>query len=319
MKVLVTGAGGFVGSHVMASLLGAGHEVTGTVRPGDRRAEEPGYLAADSGTDFGELLEGVDAVVHAAGVAHNPTRDREELKRLFAEGNREWTCRIAGAVADSGVRALIHLSSIAAAGPGAGRHSPDLGEEERQGEEPEPDSEYGRSKREAEPVVTALREVGKLGVNLRPPLIYGAGTKGNWAKLLSLAASGLPLPFASVANQRSYLGIGNLCDLLEAILRKSDRSDLSGTYAVADCGMFSLAEVVTAVRAGIGMPPRLFPFPPALMRRLLVAAGRGKMAEGLFDDLALDTAALREAFAWEPREMTLEAIAAVAKEAISKR
>lgn len=304
MKILVTGASGFVGSHLVRWLSSNGHEVTGTVRPGRNHPESGTWIEADSSSDCSDILVGFDALVHAAGVAHNPTSDPDELRALFADGNREWTRRLAEAVARSDVRTMIHISSIAA----AGKCISSEGSGFREKDESEPETDYGRSKREAEPFVTGLREKGKLGVNLRPPLIYGRNTKGNWARIVALAKSPLPIPFGSVRNQRSYLGIGNLCSSVASILECANQSDKSGTYHVADEGTFSLREVVEALRAGLGRSPGLVPFPPALLRKALVALGKKKMAEGLFDDLILDTTAVKETFAWSPAEETLPSV-----------
>ncbi|MEM6280046.1 MAG: NAD-dependent epimerase/dehydratase family protein [Verrucomicrobiota bacterium] len=304
MKVLVTGASGFVGSHLVRSLSEKGYEVAGTVRPGNTRPIEGSWIEADSNSDFSKILTGFDALVHAAGVAHNPTSDPDELKVLFAEGNREWTRRLAAAVSESDVRVMIHISSIAAAGKWEANGDRGFREED----ETEPETDYGRSKREAEPFVAELGEKGKLGVNLRPPLIYGSGTKGNWAKIMALAKTSLPIPFGSVRNRRSYLGIDNLCDLVGTILEKSDRVEKSGTYHVADDGTYSLQEIIEALRAGLGRRAGLAPFPPGIMRNALAAMGRKKMAEGLFDDLVLDTSAVKEAFDWKPDEETLPSV-----------
>ncbi|MEM7602325.1 MAG: NAD-dependent epimerase/dehydratase family protein, partial [Verrucomicrobiota bacterium] len=246
MKILVTGANGFVGSNLVHALKIAGHEVIGSVREEGARPSDS-FIRADSSSDFSKLLDGFDAVVHAAGVAHNPTSDPVELKRLFDEGNLRWTQSIADAVTRSEVKTMVHISSIAAAGDPPRNSSSGFGERD----ESDPKSDYGASKRAAETYVNALQAKGRLGVNLRPPLIYGVGTKGNWAKILKLARTPFPIPFSGVSNQRSYLGMDNLSDLVICILEKSDRADLSGTYHVADEGSYSLSEVIEAIRAGL--------------------------------------------------------------------
>ncbi|MDF1826345.1 MAG: NAD-dependent epimerase/dehydratase family protein [Verrucomicrobiales bacterium] len=298
MKILVTGASGFVGSHLVRSLQKNGHEVLGTSRTKFDGFDEGVHVIAGMDDDFASLIEDVDLVVHAAGVAHHPTNDPVELRALFEKGNRDWTQRLAAAVAESSVRGMIHISSIAAAGEMAGDAQEDQALEFL--------SDYGRSKREAEPAVSELGTVGKLGVNLRPPLIYGKGTKGNWAKIQRLAETGLPLPFLRVLNQRSYLSINNLCDLVEAVSLKLDHPELSGTYQIADNGFVSLLEVLSSLREGFGQPPRLFPFPAGLMKIGFNLLGKRQMAKGLFDDLKLNAAPLRDAFDWVPAVTTLE-------------
>lgn len=304
MKVLITGVSGFVGSHVFRHLESEGHEVWGTIRESPGGEEAVRWIKADSASDYSELLSGFDALVHCAGVAHNPTSDPVALKALFEEGNLVWTRKLAAQVADSEVKVMVHISSIAA----AGTVTLGKGIGFREDDATEPETDYGRSKRDAEPFVEQLKESGKLGVNLRPPLIYGAGARGNWAKITSLAQSSLPIPFGSVRNSRSYLGIENLCDLVSSILSHSEEPALSGTYHVADENTYSLREIVMSLRAGFRKPPRLLPFPPSLMRAFLVALGRKKMAEGLFDDLILDTQSVKSAFRWSPPQETLESI-----------
>ncbi len=300
----MTGVNGFVGSHFASFFRDQGHEVVGTARSHFEGFDPEHHYLAGADDDFSALLSGVDLVIHAAGVAHNPTSDPVELAALFEKGNRDWTRNLAAAVAASEVRGMIHISSIAAAG-----EPEKFGEMGmRECDESSVCSDYGRSKRQAEPAVSALKESGKLGVNLRPPLIYGRGTKGNWAKIEKLAATGLPLPFGIVNNKRSYLGIENLCDLVSSIIGKIDDPGSSGTYHVADDQFVSLKEVVTALRAGSGKSAMLLPVPPGFMRFAFVCLGKTRMAKGLFDDLKLDTTSVKTAFNWTPRHSTLDSM-----------
>lgn len=289
MKVVVTGAGGFAGGHLVAALGRRGHEVVSWVR-----RETPGALVVDLTRIAPAMLEGVDAVIHTAGVAHLTPRPGENLSALFREGNTAVTTALARAVSASGIRVLVHLSSIAAreAGAGCSRRPED----------------YGLSKREAESAVLALAESGKLGVNLRPPLIYGPDAPGNWGKLVRLARLPVLLPFASVRNRRSYLGLDHLCEAIGAILSFPGDPARTGTYEIADRETPSLAEVLAAVRRGLSRAPGLVPFPPRLLDQTLRLAGREAMAEGLFGDLLLDARPFEEAFSWRPACPTLEAM-----------
>lgn len=300
MKILVTGASGFVGRHLLSSLRKSGQEVISFGR-GERPVfEGVEHRTGDESTDFSRHLEGVNAVVHAAGLAHQ-SGSPESLKKRFFEVNRDWTARIAGAVADSGVETLLHISSIAAAGVPEDRRSPGI----RESDEIVPLSDYGKSKREAEArVLEALRDTGKLAVNVRPPLIYGRGTKGNWDKLCRLAKLPVPLPFASVRNRRSYLSVHNLGGFVNSVLSRTGETAQSGTYHVADAETLSLAEVVRAIRNGLGRSAGLIPFPGFAMELPLRLAGKPAMAEGLFSDLVVDSTKARDAFSWEPEIKT---------------
>lgn len=297
MKIVVTGASGFVGGHLVGALRQAGHEVISWVR-----REAPGAVVVDLLRLDPALLEGVEAVVHTAGTAHLSPQRGADHSALFHEGNTLATSVLAAAVAASGVHTLIHLSSIAAAGHTAYANGLGMAESDAIA----PVSPYGESKRLAEGPVEALREVGKRGVNLRPPLIYGPGARGNWPRLLQLARGPLPLPFASVRNRRSFLGMENLADLVLTILCRGEEAGQSGTYHVADTEVVSLAEVMTTLRAAAGKAPGLLPFPPALMEMLLKGVGRGGMSDGLFGDLVINSDRVREAFLWSPPLATLE-------------
>lgn len=290
LRILVTGANGFVGSRLVRVLGEAGHEVKGIVR---RRFDgfDPAVHVVMSGNDsLAPLLEQADALIHTAGVAHRPGAAREE----YLEVNRDWTIRLARAVGESHARVMIHLSSIAAreAGTGDSRRPQD----------------YGISKLEAEPAVVALADSGKLGVNLRPPLIYGPGAPGNWGRLVKLARLPVPLPFASVKNRRSYLALDHLLDGIRSVLAGADRPDLSGTYEIADRETVSLPEVIAAVRRGLSRSPGLLPFPAGWLEQGLRLARREAMAEGLFGDLLVDSRPFADTFAWQPARTTTEAM-----------
>ncbi|MCB1202762.1 MAG: NAD-dependent epimerase/dehydratase family protein [Verrucomicrobiae bacterium] len=292
MRVLVTGGNGFVGSKLVERLAIAGHEVVATVRHPFEGMDPNRCIVLAEEASFSPLLDGIDAVVHTAGVAHRPAATEED----YSQGNRDLTTRLAAEVANSGVRVMIHLSSIAAreAASAEGRRP----------------ASYGLSKLAAEPAVISLSEAGKLGVNLRPPLIYGPGAPGNWGRLVRLARLPLPLPFASVKNRRSYLALDHLIEAILAVIAKVDQPALSGTYEIADRESPSLAEVVKAVRKGLSRRPGLIPFPPALLESGLRLAGREAMSEGLFGDLLLDATPFESAFTWRPSLPTLEAMEA---------
>lgn len=290
MRVLVTGAGGFVGSHLLASLRAAGHEVVGSVRRTFLGFDPEIHRLAPNESSLEALLADHDALVHAAGIAHGRGSD---AAACFS-GNRDLTARLALGAERAGIRVMVHLSSIAAR---EAERGPTLRR-----------SAYGQSKLEAEQSLDGLARHGKLGVNLRSPLIYGSGAPGNWERLVRLARTPLPLPFAGVRNRRSYLGIGNLAAAVRRVLEHADRPDLSGTYEIADAETPSLADVVAAIRRGWGRDPGLFPFPVPCLAGALRVLGKGAMAEGLFGDLYVDAARFSEAFAWRQGSPTLAAM-----------
>lgn len=299
----MTGANGFVGRHVADALAEAGHSVMGLVRRQFDGFDSGRHVLQNEGRSFRQHLEGTDAVVHTAAVAHRTSGSVEELREDFQKGNVEQTRLLTEAVAESSVSLMIHISSIAAAGmPGSFPEGIVISEEVETGVY----NDYGQSKRDAEVFVNQLAGTGKVGINLRSPLIYGTGARGNWPKLLGLVRKPIPLPFGSVQNRRSYLGIENLCDLVRAMVEQDLSPSQSGIYHVADSEIVSLREIVFSIREALGRSPGLLPFPPFLLSGALKILGRDAMADGLFGDLILDASKVRETFAWKPVRSTLD-------------
>jgi UDP-glucose 4-epimerase len=275
MRVLVTGPGGFVGRALVPLLEAKGHAV---VRAG--RAE-----VGPLGPDTAWPLDGVEAVIHLAAQVHDPRADAATFDRV----NRVATERLAAAAARAGVARLVFLSTAKAS---AERSDHPL----RESETPRPEGAYARSKLAAE---KALPEA----VILRPPLVHGPGARANFAALLRLCRSGVPLPFAGIANRRSLIGVGNLAD---AILRALEAPTAGGVYHVKD-GDFSTEELVTLIRGALGRPPGLFRVPRAL-HRLAPAA--------LVESLTLDDTAFRRDFGWAPPLSGAAALAETARSAL---
>jgi nucleoside-diphosphate-sugar epimerase len=288
-RVLVTGASGFVGAALVPALLKEGRRVRALAR--DRRAQSlPGAEVAAlpdlRGTvDWGPLLEGVGAVVHLAGVAHvGPRVDPAVYDRV----NHVATAELAAGCAKAGVRRLVFVSSVRAQSGAAATHVL------KETDAPRPSEPYGRSKLMAE---QAVRSSAVPSTILRPAMVYGPGVKGNLARLMRLAASPWPLPFASFASKRSLVSLDNL---IAAILHVLEAESAAGeTYLVADPGPVTLAEILTALRRGAGRSPNLFPVPPALFETALKLAGRADVWERLGGALIVDASKLIAA-GWRP-------------------
>src|SRR5262245_24704880 len=193
MRILVTGASGFVGAALCRELLARGHAVCAAVRrptalvgaPSELRRAPVEDLAGD--VDWRALLAGVDGVVHLAAIAHRGAQE-SEIRRVNFEG----TVRLARAAAGF-VRRFVFMSSVKVHGEdsGAGVYT--------ETDRAQPMDAYGRSKLEAERALENLAARSGLELALvRPPLVYGPGVKANFLRLLRWVDSGLPLPFASV-------------------------------------------------------------------------------------------------------------------------
>ena len=260
MRVLLTGATGFAGGHILRHLLNAGISVRAPVRRDlpahplleTRRIDD--LLTAN----WDEMCEGVDAIIHAAAYAHDDKADPAMIFRI----NRDATAALAQAAAKTGAR-FIFLSSIRAQ---VGITSP---VPLKDGDPPQPDGPYGEAKLAAE---RAIAEVCANHMNLRLAPLYGPGVKGNLATLFKLAKTSLPLPFGSLTAKRSLLSVETLSQLIVRLL--SDAPDLRGTYLVAEPGALSIGEMIAEIRAARGQPAHLVPIPVSLIRAACLALHR---------------------------------------------
>lgn len=310
--ILVTGATGFVGRYVTAVLTQAGMTPRAAIRSSRNDAPDGSVVVGpvDSKTDWSAALAGCDAVVHLAGQL--PVRGVAD--ETFAEINDRGTARLcAAARAAPSVRTMILLSTIAVIG-GHSMTAPVTDETPAH-----PISAYGRTKLAAEGHALALANTGRLAVALRPTIIYGPESKGNWGQLQRLAASPLPLPFGAARNRRSLLSVGNLASAIVAILKAPPDASRSGAYGIADAEAVSTAEIVTALRKGMGRGPGLIPIPSALITAPLRLAGRGALAESLFGDHIVDASRFSQTFGWMSPEQAVDAMEASGRTYLAQR
>jgi nucleoside-diphosphate-sugar epimerase len=293
-RILVTGASGFIGSATVTALAKARHHVRAAVR-NPEAAEFPASVEvathADltSPVDWKPMLEGIDAVIHLAGVAHT---GRKTPESVYDRVNRETTAKIAAAAAAAGVQRFVFISSIRAQTGPAADHAL------TESDEPRPVDAYGRSKLAAE---AAVREAGVPFTILRPVLVYGPGVKGNLARLVEFADSRWPLPFAKFNNRRSLLGIDNLITAM--IFALNTPATAGETYVVADPDPMRLADVIATIREAQGRARMLLPAPPAMFELPFRLVRRYDVFERFGGNLRVDPGKLLAA-GWQPRVET---------------
>lgn len=297
MKVLVTGASGFIASHLLPCLLAKGWYVRAAVRNAERLKLLPprvegivvGELSPE--TDWSAASREIDVIVHLAGRAH-VLRDRavEEYYSTNVGASRS----LAEAAAGAGVKRLVFVSSVKAMGETSSTDRPWTEEDSCF-----PQDSYGKSKREAE---LALFDVAKRAhievVVLRPPVVYGPGVGANIYRMLRAIERGWPLPLRSVKNRRSFIFVGNFVD---AMIRAMEHSRASGgTFLVSDGKDLSTPELIRAIARAFGKPARLVPVPPVLLRLAGVVLGLSDEVERLLGSLTVDITKIRRLLDWEP-------------------
>ncbi len=303
-RILVTGATGFVGRALMEHLLRhTEHRVRALVRrpldPATQgRRREPEVVVCDDlagGARADGVCDGVDAVVHLAARvhqfdAHDP-RAEAEYRRVNVDG----TVALADAAARAGVSRFVFLSSIKVNGE---ETPPGVVYDELS--TPHPQDAYGRTKLAAEEALWARADGFERGVVIvRPPLVYGPGVKANFATLVRLVRTGLPLPFGATRNARSLVGLPNLVDFLLCCVEHPAAANQ--LFMVSDGPDVSIAELVEGIaRAGASRRLINLPVPPSLLAAGMRAVGRGPMARRLLGDLRLDSGKARRVLGWQP-------------------
>jgi nucleoside-diphosphate-sugar epimerase len=308
-RILVTGASGFIGSAVVAALARDGHDVRAAVRrplqsfpDGVAVVQHPDLAEA---FDWRPLVDGIDRVVHLAGIAHV---GRGIDAAAYDRVNRAATAQLAIAAAQAGVGHFIYVSSIRAqSGPSADH---DLTERDP----PAPTDAYGSSKLAAE---AAVRAAGVPFTILRPVALYGPGVKGNFALLARAAASLLPLPLRDFSNRRSLLGIDNFISVLSFVL--ATPATIGETYVVADPGIPPrLSEVVATMRRARRRWKLIFPMAPDYVELPLRFIGRGDIWDRIGGNLRVDAGKLIAA-GWRPVHDTLSGLTAMVHAAAPRK
>ena len=298
--ILVTGASGFVGRGLVEELANLGYPVRAAMRqPADvfpRSVEVVAVSDLTRPVEWRSLLKGVDTVVHLAGIAHAGPEIAEDA---YDRVNRLATAELATAAKAAGIRHLVFISSIRA------QSGPSSDVVLRETDEPRPTDAYGRSKLAAE---DAIRASGVPSTILRPVLIYGPGVKGNLDRLIRLAQQPWPLPLGCCRNRRSMLARHNLIGAIHFVLQTP--SAKGETYIVADPLPLTLAEMVSALRAGQGRRPGLLPVPPAIIALAANAIGRGDDWQRIGGAMVADPAKLILA-GWQPAIDTRSGLAAL--------
>jgi UDP-glucose 4-epimerase len=243
--------------------------------------------------DWAGLIAGATHILHLAGIAHAPgLLPDETYRRINADAVGELAQAARGRV-----ERLVLVSSVRAQAGLAADHVI------TETDEPRPTDTYGRTKLEAERLV---RESGAPFTVLRPAVVYGKGVKGNIASLATLAQTPMPLPFGGLDNCRSLLALQNFADAVSLVLTAPQAE--SETYLVADTEPISVAELVSAMREGLGRPPHLVRVPVGAVKRLMATFGREADWERISGSFVIDAAKLR-AIGWQPRIKTAEGIA----------
>lgn len=297
-RVVLTGASGFIGRHLVqylalqpqvSLLLVVRRALTWAVPDGVQVRQIADFRDEAA---WKELLKPEDIVIHLAGLAHRDLPPEVQVEGFF-EANVATTRAIAQAAALQMVNSFIFISSI-------GVYGSSRDDIVRPDSAVHPDHPYAESKLAAE---LALLSVPNRHYNctiLRLPLVYGAAAPGNFGKLLRLVGLGIPLPFAGLNNRKSFLGIETLNQILHRLIRAPLQGDF--TLIAAEQEAVTLATLLQHLSHGMGKTSRLFYVPAWLLKALLTAVGQKKMYKKLCLTLEADSSQLFDLINWRPQQ-----------------
>jgi nucleoside-diphosphate-sugar epimerase len=248
-----------------------------------------------------QQLHGADIVFHLAGRAHRADRGRDQrLAEAYRRDNVTLAERLYSAALAGGVDRFVHISTIKVLG--------DVSSVPLTTDAPyAPADVYGRSKQEAEQCLRAMAVPATALTIVRPPLVYGPGVRGNFARLISLVQRGWPLPLGCADANRSLVYMRNLCELLSQL--GSDSAPLRIVH-VRDDDDLSVVSLVSLIGVALGQPARCVAVPRSIMRAALTLTGNATTYSSLFEALCVDDTETRKTFAWSPEGDVAQAIGA---------
>jgi UDP-glucose 4-epimerase len=296
VKVLVSGANGFVGAELCAELLARNMVVHGTTRKPTVLPEGvvPFMLGEiNSNTPWASALAGCDAVVHLAARVHvmadNAVDSLEEFRRVNVQG----TLNLARQAAVAGVRRFVFVSTIGVNGAAT------FQQPFSSADKAVPHSPYAVSKYEAELGLRALAsETGLEVVIIRPPLVYGPGAPGNFGSLMRWLRRGLPLPLGAIHNQRSLVALGNLVDFIVTCITHPEAANQ--TFLVSDGEDVSTTELLRRMGRAMECPAHLIPVPANWLKFAATLVSKQDVAQRLCGSLQVDISKTQQLLGWAP-------------------
>lgn len=293
--ILITGANGFLGTHLVKRLRGRNLSILDRGLPSSNSKYRFTQATINSSEDYSCALSGCQVVIHCAARVHIMNDCVEDPLTSYREVNTLGTLNLARQALEAGVKRFIFISSIKVHG-----ESTQVGKSFTPSNPHLFEDFYAQSKSEAEVGLKKLAdETGLELVIIRPTLVYGPGVKANFASLMELVSKGIPLPFGSITeNRRSLVSVENLVDLITTCIDHPKAANQ--VFLVSDDHDVSSAEMVRQMAIAIGMPTWQLPVPLWCFRLAGKIFNRSDVVERLTGSLQVDISHTKETLGWTP-------------------
>lgn len=278
MKILVTGATGFIGSHLVPFLKNR-HEVS------TLNARE----VSSTNREWQRQIDDCEVLVHLAGRAHVSTNASDV--QIYKTVNTELTETLAKQMARTSKHMIFVSTSVV------------YGEQSQKGktfvvgDQLQAISPYASSKIAAEEALQRIGLLNQLSYTIiRPPLVYGPGVKANFLSMLKWVKSGLPLPLGSARNLRSLVSVRNLSDLIENCA--TNTAAKNKIFNVSDDHDVSTTELLKTIAAAMDKPARLIKVPLPVLKLGSQIIGKPRAYDGLCGSFQLDISQTKQKLGW---------------------
>lgn len=301
MKVLLTGSTGFIGTHlkrIEPKLFKC------VVRKDSNTPFEDSYVINDLNehTDWSDAFEGVDAIIHLAGLTHSYEYSEAQYQSVNVEG----TLNLAREAAEAKVKRFVFVSSVAVNGSFTKELPFDTFAS------PNPTSAFARSKHTTELGLKQIaNETGLEIVIVRATLVYGPNAPGNFGSLIRIVKKSCCLPFGRTRNKRSFIAVQNLADLLINCTKNPKAA--GHIFLASDGKSVSIKEFTNAIAKGLNTTIIQLPIPLSTMRFGAKMLGKSTIAEQLLGNLETDSSSLQNVLKWVPPYTMEEAMLLLSK------